>query len=286
MDIKKALKFMLISTLSFACMNSIVKDLVHISAYQIVFFRSISTLVITTSILLKYNISILGNNKKLLIIRGLVGVTSMTLFFMSTKYLPIGTAVSLRYLAPIFAAVFAIFFLKEKVKPIQWLFFTMAFSGVVILKGLDTNIDTYGLLLIICSAIFSGLVYVVLSKIGKSEHPVVVVNYFMIISVLVGGVLSIKNWVNPVGIEWPMLLGLGIFGYFGQIYMTKAFQTAVSTSQIAPLKYLETIFTVLFGVFIFAEVYSFWSILGIGLIIIGLVLNARFKERSKKLNNE
>ena len=272
---------MLVSTLSFACMNSIVKHLTHISAYQIVFFRSVSTLVFTMVFLLKYNIPILGNNKKLLTLRGLVGVTSMTFFFMATKYLPIGTAVSLRYLAPIFAAVFAIFLLKEKVKPIQWLFFIMAFSGVVILKGFDIELDSYGLLLILISAIFSGLVYVVLSKIGKSEHPVVVVNYFMAVSVIVGGILSIGNWVNPIGVEWLMLISLGVFGYFGQVYMTKAFQIAASTSQIAPLKYLETIFTVLFGVFIFAEVYTFWSLLGIGLIIIGLVLNAQFKEKNR-----
>ncbi|WXT99288.1 DMT family transporter [Seonamhaeicola sp. MEBiC1930] len=274
---------MLISTLSFACMNSIVKHLEGMSAFQIVFFRSITTLLFTSAFLLKNKIPVLGNNKKILVLRGVVGVTSMTLFFMSTKYLPIGTAVSLRYMAPIFAAIFAIFFLKERVKPLQWLFFAMAFSGVVILKGFDLELNNYGLILIFISAIFSGLVYVILSKIGNSEHPVVVVNYFMGISVMVGGVLALANWVNPKGVEWLLVLGLGIFGYFGQVYMTKAFQTATSTSQIAPLKYLETIFTLLLGVFVFAEVYTFYSLLGIGLIIIGLILNAQFKERAKKL---
>lgn len=275
---------MLISTVSFACMNSIVKHLVHFSAYQIVFFRSISTLIITLILICKYRIPIFGNNKKLLVVRGLVGVTSMTFFFMSTKYLAIGTAVSLRYLAPIFAGVLAVFLLKEKIKPVQWLFFLIAFSGVVILKGFDSHISSLGLMLIIISALFSGLVYVVLTKIGTSEHPLVVVNYFMGISVLVGGLLSIRNWINPVGTDWILLLALGIFGYFGQLYMTKAFQSARSTSQIAPLKYLETIFTVLFGVFIFAEVYTFWSISGIGLIILGLVLNAKYKETLKRTN--
>ncbi|RED49382.1 threonine/homoserine efflux transporter RhtA [Seonamhaeicola aphaedonensis] len=270
---------MLISTLSFACMNSIVKYLVHFSAYQIVFFRSVSTLAFTMVFLLRNRIPILGNNKKILVLRGLVGVTSMTLFFMSTKYLPIGTAVSLRYLAPIFAAIFAILFLKETVKPMQWLFFLMAFSGVVILKGFDMELNSYGLMLILISAIFSGLVYVVLSKIGKSEHPVVVVNYFMAVSTLAGGFLSIGSWVNPIGVEWSLLLGLGVFGYFGQVYMTKAFQTVSSTSQIAPLKYMETIFTLLLGILVFAEVYTFWSLLGISLIILGLVLNTQFREK-------
>ena len=267
---------MLISTMAFTCMNAIVKHLAHLSAFQIVFFRSISSLFFTFGYLIKNNISILGNQRKLLILRGLVGVTSMTLFFMSTKYLPIGTAVSLRYMAPIFAAVFAIIFLKERIKPIQWICFTLAFAGVLVLKGFDTDLNGYGLILIFISAIFSGLVYIVISKIGKGDHPVVVVNYFMVISTILGGILSINNWITPIGIEWLMLIGLGFFGYFGQVYMTKAFQIA-ATNQVAPLKYLEVIFTLLLGVSLFSEVYTIYSLLGIAMIISGLVLNAFYK---------
>jgi len=204
----------------------------------------------------------------------------MTFFFASIKYLSVGTAVSLRYIAPIFAAIFAILFLKEKIKPLQWLFFIMAFSGVVILKGFDAQVNTHGLLLVLIASVFSGFVYVILSKIGKSEHPVVVVNYFMIIATIVGGVLSIKDWTTPVGIQWILLFSLGVFGYYGQVYMTKAFQSA-PTNQVAPLKYIEVVFTVIIGLFWVNEIYTFWSILGIALIIGGLILNVLYKESVK-----
>ncbi|MEP5341321.1 MAG: DMT family transporter [Algibacter sp.] len=272
---------MLISTLAFACMNATVKYLTHISAYQIVFFRSIGSLFFTFGFILKNKIPLLGNNKKLLVLRGVVGVISMTLFFMSTKYLPIGTAVSLRYLGPIFAAIFALFLLKETIKPLQWLFFAMAFAGVLVLKGFDAELNWFGLILVFISAIFIGLVYIVISKIGKRDHPVVIVNYFLVISTIVGGLLSINNWVQPVGKEWFLLMGLGVFGYFGQVNMTKALQIA-ATNQIAPFKYMEVIFTVLFGVIIFSEIYTLWSLLGIALIITGLVLNILYKKQSEK----
>ncbi len=273
---------MIISTLAFACMNVTVKYLVNVNAFQIVFFRSASSLFFTFGFLLKNKIPLLGNNRKLMILRGLVGVTSMTLFFMAIKYLSVGTAVSLRYIAPIFAAIFAVLFLKEKIKPLQWFFFLMAFSGVIVLKGLDKEMSTYGLILVLIASVFSGFVYIIISKIGKGDHPVVVVNYFMIIATITGGVLSIGNWVNPSGIEYILLFSLGVFGYFGQVYMTKAFQTA-SASQVAPFKYIEVIFTVLFGLFWFDELYTLWSFLGIGLIIGGLILNVLYKER--QLNN-
>lgn len=274
---------MIISTLAFACMNATVKYLVDVNAYQIVFFRSASSLIFTFGFLLKNKISILGTHHNLLILRGVVGVTSMTLFFISVKYLSVGTAVSLRYIAPIFAAIFAVLFLKEKIKSIQWIFFFMAFSGVLVLKGLDTSVDTYGLILVLIASVFSGLVYIIISKIGKREHPVVIVNYFMVVATITGGILSINNWVNPKGMEWLLLFGLGVFGYFGQVYMTKAFQIA-KASQVAPLKYIEVIFTLSFGIFLFNEIYTFWSLLGIALIIGGLVLNIVYKEK-KQLNN-
>lgn len=279
MTVKNTIKFMIISTLAFACMNVTVKYLENVNAFQIVFFRSLSSLVFTFGFLLKNRIPILGNQKKLLVLRGFVGVTSMTFFFMSIKYLPVATAVSLRYIAPIFAAFFAVLFLKEKIKPLQWLFFFMSFFGVLIIKGFDENINTYGLMLVLIAAIFSGLVYNIISKIGTKDHPVVVVNYFMIIATIVGGLLSLSNWKTPEGSEWILLMSLGVFGYFGQLYMTKAFQTA-KTNQVAPLKYLEVIFTLMFGLLWFDEIYTIWSLLGIALIIGGLILNVIYKAKN------
>ena len=202
----------------------------------------------------------------------------MSLFFESMKYLPAGTAVSLRYLSPIFAAVFAVFILKEKIKPIQWLLFVVAFTGVLILRGFDNTISTYGLSLILLAAVFSGLVYIVISKIGTTEHPVVVVNYFMIIATIVGGALSLKNWIQPIGIEWILLLSLGVYGYIGQLYMTMAFQSA-KANQVAPFKYIEVVFTLLLGVFFFAEIYTVWSIVGIVLIVSALILNVLYSQK-------
>lgn len=275
---KKAIQYMLISAAAFTLMNVFVKYLIHFSAYQIVFFRSIGTLFFTIPFLLKNKIPIHGNKKGLMVLRGVVGASSMTLFFMSLNYLPVGTAVSLRYLSPIFAAVFAFFLLKEKIKPIQWVYFVVAFLGVAILKGFSAQMSNLGLLYIILSAILTGLVFIIIRKIGDSDHPVVIVNYFMIIAVISGGILSINSWIQPKGLEWLILLSLGVFGYFGQLYMTKAFQKS-ETNIIAPFKYIEVIFTMIIGVAWFQESYTLLSSLGIVLIIAALVLNVLVKSK-------
>lgn len=268
---------MVLSTIAFTGMNALIKYLTIYSAYQLVFFRSLGSLFFTFGFLVHRRIPILGTNRKLLITRGLFGTTSMLLFFMAVHYMPIGSAVALRYIAPIFAAIFAIVLLKEKVKPIQWLFFVFSFMGVLVLKGFDGSIPPVGLVLVLLASVFSGLVYIIIRKIGQKEHPVVIVNYFMCIATAVGGVLSIFHWKTPTGLDLLLLLSLGVFGFFGQLFMTKAFQMG-ETSVIAPIKYVEVVFAIIIGVWFLGETYTIWSFVGMAMIICGLLLNIWFKK--------
>jgi drug/metabolite transporter (DMT)-like permease len=272
----KAIFYMIFSVIAFAIMNAVVKYLTAFNVYQIVFFRSIGTLVFTIPLILKYKIPILGTHKKLLFLRGLIGIISLTCFFESLNYLAVGTAVSLRYTSPIFAAVFSLIFLKEKIKPIQWFLFILAFIGVLIIKGFGVDVNTLGLILVMISALFLGLIFVVIRKLGNKEHPLVIINYFMVMAFVFGGFMSINNWKNPNITEWFLLLSIGVFGYVGQLYMTKAFQSD-ETSVIAPLKYLEVIFMIIIGAFWFGEIYNLFTLFGVFLILLGLVYNIYIK---------
>lgn len=269
---------MIFSVIAFAIMNVFVKYLNEFNVYQIVFFRSIGTLFFTIPLIIRYKVPILGTNKKLLLIRGIVGVISLTCFFQSLNYLAVGTAVSLRYTSPIFAAILAFFLLKEKIKTIQWFLFLLAFIGVLIIKGFGSDVNSIGLLFIFISALFHGFVFVLIRKIGDKENPLVIINYFMVLAFVFGGILSINNWRTPESTEWIFLLSLGIFGYIGQLYMTKAFQ-ANETNLVAPLKYLEVIFTIIIGASWFGEIYNFWTLLGILLILTGLIYNIYVKRK-------
>lgn len=278
MKSSSAIFYMIFSVVAFSLMNAVVKYLNDFGAYQIVFFRSIGTLFFTIPLMLKNNIPVFGNNKKWLLLRGVSGVISLTCFFQSLNYLSLGTAVSLRYTSPIFAAILAFVFLKEKIKPMQWLMFLIAFLGVVIIKGFGGGMDPVGLVFIITSAFFLGVIFVLIRKIGDSENPLVIINYFMIMAFVIGGVMSISEWKTPNLVELLLFLSLGVFGYFGQLYMTKALQSQ-DTSVIVPLKYLEVVFMIAIGASWFGEVYNLWTLLGIVLIMFGLIYNIYLKRK-------
>ena len=269
---------MILSVIAFSLMNAVVKCLSGFGAYQIVFFRSIGTLLFTVPLIVKAKIPFLGNNKKLLFLRGLFGVISLTCFFQSLNYLSLGTAASLRYTSPIFAAIFALFYLKEKIKPIQWILFVIAFLGVLVIKGFGADVNSLGVIFAILSAIFLGLIFIVIRKLGDSEHPLIIINYFMVLAFLFGGIMSIKYWKTPNLTEWLLLLSLGVFGYVGQIFMTKSLQ-ASETNIVVPLKYLEVVFMIIIGAFWFDEIYTLWTLFGVFLIMFGLLYNIYLKRK-------
>jgi drug/metabolite transporter (DMT)-like permease len=183
--------------------------------------------------------------------------------------------------SPIFAGLLAVIFLREVIKPLQWLFFLMAFAGVFLIKSYDPSGSNFGVFLVLLAAFFSAIVYILISKIGKGDHPVVVVHYFMLIATLVGAVGTVFSWKAPNGQDLMLLLSLGFFGFFGQLFMTKAFQNA-EAHMVAPFKYVEVLFTLAFGVFVLQETYDFYHLLGTFLVIFGLILNVVYKTKYKK----
>jgi drug/metabolite transporter (DMT)-like permease len=54
---------------------------------------------------------------------------------------------------------------------------------------------------------------------------------------------------------------------------------------VAPFKYVEVLFTLLFGVFVLSETYDFFHLLGTFLVIVGLVMNVLYKTKNKSQKN-
>ncbi|MEL6866311.1 MAG: DMT family transporter [Bacteroidota bacterium] len=275
--ITRGIAYILIATLSFAVMNMMAKGLSAFHPMQVVFFRAFGTFAFIFPFMLYQRISIIGQEPKFLLLRGVVGVISLATFFMALQRIPLGSAISIRYLGPIFGAIYASYFLKEKVKGWQWISFLIAFSGVLLLKGFDVRIDYFSLLLVLISALFVGMVFVLIRYLSAKEHHLTIINYFMVTSIL-GSLFFIQHWRMPIGEEWWTVVLIGIFGLIGQVFMTKAFKTE-ETSVLAPFKYMELVWALLMGYYFLEETYSWLPFVGILLIILGMLINVYAKNR-------
>ena len=255
-----------------------IKSLESIHVFQIIFFRSVITSLFCIIYLRRRRISLLGQKRGLLFLRAISGIITMTLFFITLQRIPFGASMTLKYLSPVFTAIFAVWLLREKVYPMQAVFFLAAVTGVFLLKGFDLRIDTLSLILGVTGAVFGGLVYVIIRYIGGSEHPMVIINYFMFTAAVLSGLGMLPFWKTPNYGEWPLLLCIGVLGYFGQVFLTKAFQAELA-SRIAPIKYMEVVYALVIGWAWFGETYNLWGLLGMILIIASMLLNLLYRSR-------
>lgn len=273
---------MLLALLFFAAMNVLVKYIPRVGAVEIVFFRSVVSLIISYAVLKSRKIPIWGNNKKWLIIRGIAGSFGLLFFFTSIKVMPLGSAIAIQYLSPIFTSLLGIFIVKEKVSLWQWFFFALAFAGVVAIQGFDTRVTMEQALIGVGGALGAGMAYNSIRKLKDSDHPMVIIFYFPLVTIPVTGIYLLTHWLQPTLFEFVILIAIGVVTQFAQYFMTKAYQSD-TLSKISSIQYLGMIFALSFGYFLFDETYNFKSGLGIMIIIIAVVLNVVFKNKAEKV---
>nr|MBN2276626.1 DMT family transporter [candidate division Zixibacteria bacterium] len=270
---------MLLSTIFFAIMNIGVKYLDRIPAHEIVLFRALITLVVGYFMIIGKKLNPWGNNKKYLLLRGLTGTIALICYFYTLQHMPLASAVTIQYLSPLFTIIIAAYFLREPARPIQWLFFILAFAGVIMVKGFDPRVTVWDLVIGIVAALFAGFAYNFVRKLKDFDHPLVVVFYFPLVTVPVVGVYCLFHWVMPVSYEWLILLAIGLATTAAQVYMTMAYQ-AETASNISIFNYLGTVYAIIIGLSLFDETISALGYAGFVLIIFGVVMSQRFRRKA------
>jgi len=268
---------MLFSALIFTLMQVCIKLIPHIPPIEIIFFRSVFSLVTSVIILKSQSVSVWGNNKTILILRGVSGAIALTSFFILIQQIPLAAASTLQHVSPIFSAILGIFILKEKVKWYRFLFFAVSFAGIVFIQGFDNRVSLGQMLLGLGSAFFTGLAYNFVRKLKASEHPLVIIFYFPLVTLPLSAVYCLFDWVTPHGWDWLVLLLVGITTQLGQYFMTRSYETE-EIAKVSILNYTGIIYSLAFGFFIFGESYNFLTYIGMFLVLVGVILNLWYKK--------
>ncbi len=272
---------MFVSTLAFSLANIFVKQVGHLPTMEIVFFRCLLGSAFCFYGIRRANADFKGSNRLMLLLRGLFGTTALYFFFLTVQNIPLASAMTIQYLAPIFTTVIAIFLLSENVRRRQWLFYAIAFAGVLLIEQLDPRISPLFLLFGVVSAFCSGMAYNLVRSLRGREHPLTVVFHFQITGLTAGLFLTIFNWQIPLGWDWLYLFLIGVFSQIGQIFLTNALQSEKAAS-VAIVNYTGLIYGISIGWLVFGEPQTLESIFGM-LLVVGGVLLSVFDNRRQNI---
>ncbi|HKP68665.1 MAG TPA: DMT family transporter [Pyrinomonadaceae bacterium] len=273
---------MFLSTLAFSVANILVKYLSHIPPMEVVFFRTTVSSAFCLIGLYRAGADWRGSNRTLLLLRGLFGTTALYLFFTTVQQIPLASAMTIQYLSPIFTSIIAIFVLSEKVRSMQWLFYAIAFGGVVLIQQIDTRVSPFYLTIGIVSAFCSGVAYNLVRSLRGREHPLTVVLHFQLIGVIVGGISLFFQWRTPTGWDWLLLFLIGGFSQLGQIFLTNALQKE-RVAGVAIINYTGLVYGLLIGSLVFGETQSAESFAGMLLVVFGVLLSVVYSNRKQDL---
>lgn len=271
---------MFISTLAFSLANVFVKQVGHLPTMEIVFFRCITGVLFSYIGLKRANADWRGSNRTMLFLRGLFGTTALYLFFLTVQNIPLAQASTIQYLSPIFTTIIAIFLLKESIKHLQWLFYGLAFLGVLFIERFDARVSLLFLLLGIISAFCSGVAYNLVRSLREKEHPLTVVMHFQLVGGIVGGIFTLFEWQTPKGWDWFYLFLIGVTSQIGQWFLTNSLSKEKAAS-VAIVNYSGLIYALVIGWFVFSEAQTLESLVGMLLVVVGVILSIIYSKRQR-----
>ena len=269
---------MLVAGFLFGCMGVFVKlGAPYFSHIELVFYRSFVGLLMVYAIMRSQRVSVVTQHWRSHLWRGISGTVALALFFYCITVLPLATAVTLNYTAPLFLTVFTMIVYKDKFHLPMTIAITLGFCGVVLLLHPTLARDQLlpGLLGLI-SGFLAGIAYLNVKQLGILGEPAPrTVFYFSLTASVGSGVWMLFDTVHAITPHgFAILLGLGSTATLAQIAMTHAYRVG-NTLVVSSLAYSTIIFASLFGVLLWDEVLPLLSWLGMALIIAGGVLSLR-----------
>ena len=255
----KGIRFLIGSGLAFSLMSVCVKAIGgRIPISELVFVRATISIIITRFFLYKNKINPWGYQKRLLIIRGLLGTVALFCIFKALTILPIATATVIQYIYPTFTVISAYIILKEFISRRIVYSIIIGWIGILLVSQPEftTNSNVQETILAIIIAIFGALMtslaYICVRKLSSREHPLVIIYYFPLVSIPLSIPFVINDFVLPTGTDWFWIIGIGIFTQIGQLFITEGL-TLLPAGQATSLNYSQVIFASIWGVLIFQE---------------------------------
>jgi len=274
--------WMLVAGLLFGGMGVFVKlGAPHFSYIELVFYRSSFGLLMSYAILRYQRDGVATRHWRTHLWRGISGSLALALFFYCITVLPLATAVTLNYTAPMFLTLLTMLVFKDKFHLPLTFAIMLGFCGVVLLLRPTLQQDQLlsGLLGLV-SGILAGVAYLNVKQLAMIGEPDTrTVFYFSLTATLGSGLWILFDTVHPITLQgFALLLGLGSTATLAQLAMTRAYRTG-KTLVVGSLAYSTIVFASLFGILLWDETLPLSSWLGMALIIAGGMLSLRLSPK-------
>ncbi len=258
---------MVAASFLFAAMNAVIRlASEELNTLQIVFFRNLFGLAFMLPWVVRSRAGSLRTDRfRLYLVRSLLGVAAMGMWFWALTVLPLAEAVSLSFTTPLFVTVGAALVLREEVKARRWSATVVGFIGALII--LRPGIEPLSLptMVVVVSAMTMAASVLLIKTLSRTETPAAIVFYMGLFMTPLSLPPALAVWQWPSAEVWLLMALLGGFGTAGHLLFTGALRVT-DASAVMPFDFIRLPFSALFGYWLFAQTADLWTWIGAGVI--------------------
>jgi drug/metabolite transporter (DMT)-like permease len=271
-----------VSGLVLCTLNTIVRSItLNLDPYQSLFLRYFCGLMVMLPLLRHGLAPYMPKDIKGQFLRGAVHTVGLVLWFTALPKITLADMTALGFTGPIFIMLGAAWFLGEPMRRDRWIAALIGFSGVLVVVApkLTGDAGWYTLVMLASSPMFAAS-FLITKALTRYEKPGVIVFWQSLTVSAFALPLALLHWQNPTLSQWVGFGLAGILGSIGHYCMTRAFQiTDISATQ--SLRFLDLVWSSLFGWLAFADIPSSSTLLGALVILFSTIWIARRESRIK-----
>ena len=270
--------WMLITGVLFVGVTAVVKVLgTRIPAPEAAFLRyALGLVFLIPMIRPMLNAQLTARQWKIFSFRGVAHTAGVALWFFAMARIPIADVTALNYLAPVYVTIGAAVFLGEKLALRRILAIVAALVGMVIILRPGFRDVGAGHMAMLIAAVFFAASYLTAKRMADETGAAITVT-MLSLTVTIGLLpLALMNWVTPTWPEMGLLFCVAALATTGHYTMSMALAAApVTVTQ--PVSFLQLVWAVLLGAFVFNEGIDIWVVTG-GIIIIAAISFMTWRE--------
>ena len=299
----KGIVLIIIAMTLFAMQDSLIKFIFEKAALYEIFFGRYFVAAILLFCYIKFkkqNVSLKTYYPILTLVRVVLHFLAFSAFFISLTYMPLATANALFFSCPFFVSIFAKFFLNEHIGIRRWSAIVFGFVGVFIVLDPNFSDFEYKSLLPVGCAFFYAASMTITKYTSDKDDVNTQLFYFYLIALILCGIIYMfmgngqfnnsnfdsttqfifRDWFSNFEYTWKFILFFGVAASIAFLCIFSAYIVA-SPSVVSLFEYSLIIMSMIPGYFLFDEVPSTRTFLGVGCIIAAGVY-IYFRERVKE----
>lgn len=260
----------------FSVMNTLIRGLsLAMPSGQMVFLRNVMAFGIMVPLAVYHGPLLLRTGKiGQHFWRAAVGTVAMQLWFYSLSVLPLTLATALSFTTPIFATVFAIFFLGERAGLRRWAAVLAGFAGALVILRPEAHAADPRALFVLASSAAMAFASILVKSLTRTESPETIVFYMALFMIPFSLPLALPVWQPVSNAQLLDVFLVALFSTFAHLLLTRAYQRADMVA-LMPFDFTRLLFTAMLAYCFFGEVLDGRTALGALIIVVSALYIAR-----------